>query len=143
MAISGDVLVDTFVADRNVAATGDLFRAEAFDPLRVHPLPRVLIDTRLRTCRVSALRALLMCLAGRLARVACSARPLAADRARIALHVLADLAGGKTAAMQVLNLVAFVLAQVRVAHVQFHLAVKLCRLPRLRLFTSSGDALQN
>lgn len=45
--------------------------------------------------------------------------------------------------MQRPNLIAFVLAQVRVADVQFHLAVKLRRLLRPRLFTSSGDALQN
>jgi hypothetical protein len=59
------------------------------------------------------------------------------------LDLFGDLAHGETAATQVLNLVAFVLAQVRVAHVQFHLAVKLCRLPRLRLFPTSDDALQN
>jgi len=30
-----------------------------------------------------------------------------------------------------------------VAHVQFHLAVKLCRLPHLRRSTALGGALQN
>jgi len=45
--------------------------------------------------------------------------------------------------MQVLNLIALVLAQVRAAHVQFHLAEKLCRLPHLRRFTALGGALQN
>jgi hypothetical protein len=45
--------------------------------------------------------------------------------------------------MQMLNLVAFVLAQVRVAHVQFHLAVKLYRLPSLRRSIALGGALQN
>ena len=45
--------------------------------------------------------------------------------------------------VQVLNLVAFVLVQVRVAHVQFHLAVKLRRLLHLGHFTASGAALQN
>jgi hypothetical protein len=42
-----------------------------------------------------------------------------------------------------LNLIAFVLAQVCVAHVQFHLAVKLYRLPHLRRSTAWGGALQN
>jgi hypothetical protein len=68
---------------------------------------------------------------------------LAAYRGRRALHLRTDLAGREAAVVKVLNLVAFVLAQVRVAHVQFHLAVKLCRLPRLSRFTASGGALQN
>jgi hypothetical protein len=45
--------------------------------------------------------------------------------------------------MQVLNLIAFALAQVCVAHVQFHLAVKRRTLPHLRRSTAWGDALQN
>ncbi len=48
----------------------------------------------------------------------------------------------KTPMTQALNLVAFVLAQVRVAHVHLHLPVKLRRLPHLRLFSWSGVALQ-
>ncbi|WP_237071765.1 hypothetical protein, partial [Mizugakiibacter sediminis] len=47
---------------------------------------------------------------------------------------MADEVRRQPAAMQPLDLVAFVLAQVRVAHVQFHLAVKLRRLPRLGRF---------
>lgn len=68
---------------------------------------------------------------------------LATDRAGIAIDLLGDRANRKYAFAKVLNLVAFVRAQVRVAHVQFHLAVKICRLPRLRLFRSSGGGLQN
>ena len=60
-----------------------------------------------------------------------------------AFDLFGDLFRGEPAAMQVLNPVAFVLAQVRIAHVQCHLVVKLRRLPRLRLFTTSGGALQN
>ena len=66
-----------------------------------------------------------------------------ADRRRRALQLRADFAGRKTTPMQVLNLIAFVLAQVCVAHVQFHLAVKLCRLPHLRRSSDWGGALQN
>ena len=49
LAISGDVLIDTFEADRHIAATGDPFQAEPSDQLSVHHLPRVPINTRLRT----------------------------------------------------------------------------------------------
>jgi hypothetical protein len=45
--------------------------------------------------------------------------------------------------LQPLNLVAFALAQVHVAHVQFHLAVKLRRLPHLRHLNVEGAALQS
>ena len=45
--------------------------------------------------------------------------------------------------MKMLNLVAFVLAQVRVAHVRFHLPVKLHRLSRLSLFLALTGALQS
>ena len=41
------------------------------------------------------------------------------------------------------NLVTFLLAQMRVAHVQLHLPVKWRRLPHLRRFVGSGVALQN
>ena len=54
-----------------------------------------------------------------------------------------DLASRESASMTVLDPVAFVLAQVRVAHVQFHLAAKLRRLPRLSFLTASGGALQS
>jgi hypothetical protein len=143
LAVSGDVLIDTLVADDHITSPSGLFGTEAFDQLGVHHLPGGLIDTGLHACRVSTLRALSMRLAGGIPLDVCVARYLAADRAGLSLHLLADLMSGPIAAMQRLNLVAFVLAQVRVAHVQFHLAVKLRRLPRLRLFTSSGDALQN
>ena len=73
----------------------------------------------------------------------CVATKLSTDRAWITKHVLADLSQRPSALAQPLNLIACLSAQVRVAHVQFHLAVKLYRLPRLRLFTSSGVALQN
>lgn len=68
---------------------------------------------------------------------------LAANRCRRTLHLRTDLAGREAAAVKVLNLVAFVLAQVCVAHVQFHLPVKLYRLPRLSRSTVWGGALQN
>jgi hypothetical protein len=45
--------------------------------------------------------------------------------------------------VKVLNLVAFVLAQVSVDHVQFHLPVKLYRLPRQSRSTVLGGAFQN
>lgn len=50
--------------------------------------------------------------------------------------MLADRAKRKTTVVKVMDLVAFVLAQVRVAYVQFHLAMKLRRLPRLRHVSS-------
>ncbi len=68
---------------------------------------------------------------------------LAADRRRRASQLRADLAGRKTAAMQMLNLIAFDLGQVCIAHVQFHLPVKLHTLPRPRRSTALGGALQN
>ena len=77
---------------------------------------------------------------GRAARIASK---LTADRRRRAAQLRTDRTGGKTTPVQVLNLIAFVLAQVCVVDVQFHLPVKLCRLPHLRLFTHLGGALQN
>ncbi|SFR95322.1 hypothetical protein SAMN05216570_1175 [Dyella sp. OK004] len=63
--------------------------------------------------------------------------------ASIVYQLLADLTRGKAASMEPLNQVAFVLVQVRVAHTQFHLAVKLPRLPRLGHLTPSGNAFQD
>ncbi|MDQ2971668.1 MAG: hypothetical protein M3R20_01605, partial [Pseudomonadota bacterium] len=60
---------------------------------------------------------------------------LARDRAGMARQLPADLAGQETRTVKHLNLVALALAQVCVGHGQFHLAVKLRRLPRLRRFT--------
>jgi hypothetical protein len=71
------------------------------------------------------------------------ATKLAADRSGRALQMRTDLAGRETAIVKVPNLIAFVLAQVRVAHVHFHLAVKPCRVTRLRRFIASSGALQN
>jgi len=51
--------------------------------------------------------------------------------------------GKSNTALKVLNLVAFVLVQVRVAHVQFHLTVKLRRLPHVGFIASSGGALRS
>jgi NADPH:quinone reductase-like Zn-dependent oxidoreductase len=48
-----------------------------------------------------------------------------------------------TAFPQPPNLVTFLLAQVRAAHVQLHLPVKLRRLPYLGRFVGSGVAFQN
>ena len=53
------------------------------------------------------------------------ASQLATQRAGCSRDSFADGAGRKVIVMKVLNLVAFVLAQVRLAHVRFHLPVKL------------------
>jgi hypothetical protein len=137
------VLVDAFVADRHTARADDLLWAQAFGQTGSHDGPGLLDDVRLRARSIASLLADAVRAARLVTGISCIAAQLTADRARRAFQVVTDRRRGETAAVQALNLVAFVLAQVRVVHVQFHLVVKLCRLPRLRLFTSSGDALQN
>lgn len=51
------------------------------------------------------------------------------------MDLVGNLLRAETTGSQMLNLVAFVLAQVRVAHALLHLAVKPHRLPRLRRST--------
>jgi hypothetical protein len=68
---------------------------------------------------------------------------LAADGRGRTLHLRTGLAGGKAAAVEVPYLLAFVLAQMCLAHVQFHLPVKLRGLPRLGRSTAWRGALQN
>jgi hypothetical protein len=143
LAVSRDMLVDALVADG--CRAGDLHRA----PLLSHQTcfhgdPLLRQDPRLRARRMPtfctlpprSVRVILV-------RIALIAPQLATDGRRRALQLGADLAGRKPTAAKMLNLVAFVLAQVRVAHVQFHLAVKLYRLARLRRSTAWGGALQN
>ena len=60
---------------------------------------------------------------------------LAADLRRRMLQLRIDLDSRKSAAMEMLNLVAFVLARLSVAQVLFDLAMKLYRLPRLSRYT--------
>ena len=144
LPIGGDLLVDAFVTDRDLAFAGDLLGTPALEDPRFDSGPdrRVNACVAARSPRAGAAR---FAVARNAPRSPCCAvaDQLATDRAGIAIDLLGDRTNRKSAFSKVLNLVAFVLAQVRVAHVQFHLAVKLCRLPRLRLFTSSGDALQN
>ena len=114
------------------------------DQTGLHSNPLIRQDSNLHSRRMPALRTLPLGGSSLIfVRATLVAPKFAADRARRALHLRTDLAGRETAVVKVLNLVAFVLAQVRVAHVQFHLAVKLCRLPRLRRSIASGGALQN
>jgi hypothetical protein len=143
LTIGSNVLIDALVADGRFA--GDLHGAPLLrrQP-RFHGSPLLRLDPSLRARCMPTLRALPLCgpraILGRLARVASK---LAADRRRRTFQLRADFASRKTAPMQVLNLIAFVLAQVCVAHVQFHLAVKRRRLPHLRRSTALGGALQN
>jgi hypothetical protein len=76
-------------------------------------------------------------------RIALVTRQLATDRCRCTLQLGVDLARSKSAAVQILNPVAFVLAQMRVVHVKSYLAVRLSRLLRLRGSAVLDSALQN
>ncbi len=143
LTVGGDVLVDAFVTDRDLAFSRDFLRTPAFGHTRFDGGPDRRINAWLRARRMPALHALPLRIARLVAFVVDVADQLATDRAASAIDLPGDREDRKSTLAKVLNRVAFVLAQVRVAHVQFHLAVKLCRLPRLRLFTSSGDALQS
>ena len=143
LAVCGNVLVDALVADGCLAGNLDwapLFCRQAC----FHWQPTTGIDPSSRARYVPAPCALALCGSSQiLVHFVRIAPKLAADRCRGTLHLSTDFTGRETAIMKVLNLVAFVLAQVRVAHVQFHLAVKLCRLPRLSRSTAWSGALQN
>lgn len=137
------MLIDALVADSYLA--GDLHETPLLGRQPCfHDGPLLWPDPGLRARRVSALCTLSLggarLILGRVTRIASK---LATDRRRRALHLRADLAGRKAAPMEMLNLIAFVWAQMCVAHVQFHLVVKLCRLPHLRRSTALGGALQN
>jgi hypothetical protein len=142
LTVGRNVLIDTFVADERFGR--NLLGAPVLRQARVHSRPSVRMDSRQRARGMPTFHAQAVC-RSRLIRnpIACVTPKIAADRCRRTPYLPTDLAGRKAPSVKVLNLVAFVLAQVCVAHVQFHLAVKLCGLPRLRRSTVEGIALQN
>ena len=143
MAVGGDVLIDALAANRNVASTGDRLRTPTLRQLALHDRPVRGIDSGLGARRNAPLHAALVRTLRRITFVVRVALYLSTDRAGITRHLLADLPQRPSPIVQTLDLIACLLAQVRVVHVQFHLAVKLCWLTQLRLFTSAVVALQN
>ena len=143
-AVVGDMLVDALVTDRHLAMAGDLVGTPVLAKAILHSHPRGFVDARqgagslpaVNTQPVGRARLVVALLSG-------IAPQLTADRAVGSTHLPGGLAERRTCLLQPLNLVAFTLAQVCVAHVQFHLAVKLRRLPHLRHFNVEGAALQS
>ena len=94
--------------------------------VNIHNQPPIGMGPRLRARGTPTFSALAMRRSRLiLALVTRVAPELATDRRCRTLHLRTELDSRKRAAVKVLNLVAFVLAQVCIAHVQFHLAAKL------------------
>ena len=81
LAVSGDVLIDAFVADREILVTGDLIGTPAFNDTRFDGSPVLLMDARLRTRRAATLRAFAMRRLGFVAVLTCVACPFSAEGA--------------------------------------------------------------
>jgi hypothetical protein len=143
-AIMGNVLVDAFATDRHLPVAGDLVGTPVLAKAILHLQPCRLANAwqaaggvpPMNTRPVRRAR-LVVALRARIA------PQLATDGAVGSAHFTGDLPEWETCLLQPLNLVAFVLAQVCVAHVQFHLAVKPRRLPHLRHLNGEGAALQS
>lgn len=135
LAIPSNVLIDAFVAD---AGLGDnLLWAPVLGQTGLHYGSAGGTDARSRAGRVAARCALplrLPCLIAAI--VARIAAQLPAGGRGPALDLAGNLLGAETTGLQLLNLVAFVLAKVRVDHALLHLTVKPRRLPRLRRSTT-------
>lgn len=101
LAIPGDALMDALVTDRHFAMAGDLVGTPVLAKIILDPQPRGWVDARLVATLLAGI-----------------APQLATDGAVGSADLLDDLPERETCLFQPLNLVAFVLAQVRIAHVQ-------------------------
>lgn len=143
MAILRDVLVHAFNADIDLTAAHDLLGTPALSQAVFHVPPLRQADATNGTRFVAADHAETLRLFRPVPHILCVAFQLTTDRAGRAPQTSSDPMTGNASPIQSLNLVTFCLAQVRIAHVQLHLPVKLCRLPHLNHFTALGVALRN
>lgn len=144
LAVSGDVLVDAFDADHHRVGAGDLLGTPVPAQTCIDRQPGLCVDAWQGTRGMPTLCRPALCVPAVVTAFRRGIAPqLAAARAGRAVQICGDRCQRPAALPQPSNLVTFLLAQMRVAHVQLHLPVKERRLPHLRCFVGLGVALQN